>query len=638
MRKSEDPFIIPTQLENSKKNKLGKYIHNEIIGNDLGEDVSLWLGKVVSEKKSFLFLLFIIFIFLILFSRLFVLQIIKGDYYRQLTEGNRIRLEYLIPSRGIIFDQWAKPLVENDPSFSLVVNPQELNLSDKERASNILEGYLSREKADELKRIFESKNYSTQIIKENISYDEAIKLIIDLNDLAGFKVEMGSRRHYPIDSVFSHLIGYTSRINQAEKEQYLNQGYLLTEQIGRSGLEKIYQNQLRGVMGKKRVEVDSLSREQKIIAQEDAQAGKNLFLNIDAALQEKIVQILAQKIPKLTAAVIAMDPNNGKVRALVSWPLYDHNAFAQGMSGEEYQKIVSNPLNPLFNRVISGEYPSGSTIKLVVGSAGLQENLVTINSQVLSNGGVWYDKWFFPDWKAGGHGYTNIIKALAESVNTYFYYLALENFNGYHGLGLTKMLAYFNTFGLGRLTGIDLDNESAGFVPSAEWKEKTKGEVWYPGDTLHLAIGQGDILVTPLQVANYTSVIANGGILYQPQLVDKIIDPADNSVQQFTSKIINSHLVDVKNLDIIKEGMRAAVTGGSARAVSLIKIPLAGKTGTAQSSGSVKPHSWFTSFGPWNDPELVLTVLVENGGESTDTAVPVAKEIWQWYAENRFNE
>lgn len=635
MMQIEDPFIIPEQLKNSKRDRFQKYQHYEVVGDDFNSNFSLWLGRIISEKKFSLYLLLMVLIIFVLFVRLFSLQIIKGNYYRQLAEGNRIRLEYLAPSRGIIFDQRAIPLVENESSFSLVVNPQDLHAEDEGKAISLLSPYLTEEAMGYVKSAFKKEGYATQVIKEGLSYEEALKLMIDLNNFSGFKVETGSKRHYSFDSVFSHLLGYTSKINQDEKESFLKQGYLLTEQVGRSGLEKIYQPQLRGIMGKRKIEVDSLSREQKVIAQEDPLSGENIFLNIDSALQEQIVQILAKRIPKMAAAVIALDPNNGKVRALVSWPLFDHNAFARGISNQDYQMIINNSLKPLFNRAASGEYPSGSTIKLIVGSAGLQEKLVSKNSQVLSNGGVKYDKWFFPDWKAGGHGYTNIIKAIAESVNTYFFYLALEEFDGHYGLGLNKMLAYFRAFGLGSLSGIDLDNEAAGFIPSREWKEKFKGEIWYPGDTLNLAIGQGDILVTPLQVANYTAVVANGGALYQPQLVDKIVDPSSNQVQQFFSKVINNKIVDKENLEIIKEGMRAAVVSGSARSVAELSIPLAGKTGTAQSGLNQKTHSWFTSFGPFDSPKLVLTVLVEHGGESTETAVPIAKEIWQWYATNR---
>lgn len=635
MVKNNDPFIIPLELKESKGRKLSEASSLEVTENFLvGDRSSMWLGGIVPKIKSQIFLIFVVLIFIFLLGRLFYLQVIKGDYYRGLAEGNRIRLEYLLASRGIIFDQYERPLVENEPSFSLIVYPQELKIDEEEEIFNTL-NFINPEQQESLSELFNKENYFPVVLNEDLDYEEAIALMIKLKDFSGFKIEVDAKRHYLLDSSFAHVLGYTSRITPDEKDEYLAKGYLLTERVGRSGLEESYQTILRGELGKRRVEVDNLGREQKIVAQEDPLAGYNIFLNIDSGLQEQIIDVLNKRVPKLSGAVVALDPRGGQVRALVSWPLFDHNAFSKGMSSLDFQTILDDSLNPLFNRVISGEYPPGSTIKLILGAAGLKEGLITRYSQVLSLGGIWYDKWFFPDWKAGGHGYTNIIKAIAESVNTYFYYLALEEFDGHQGLGLDKILDYFSAFGLGGFTGIDLTSEASGFLPSREWKKEVKEEIWYPGDTLHLAIGQGDILVTPLQMANFTTVIANGGTLYKPELINKIVNPVSGEVEKPPIKILNERMVNKEYIEIIKEGMRAAVTSGSAKGVYYLNIPLAGKTGTAQVGGDKKPHAWFTSFGPYSDPRLVLTVLVENGGEGSEVALPIAREIWQWYAENR---
>jgi len=633
---NKNPFIHSQQLPGSKAHKINSGNFTEVTDSFLvGGDSSLWLGGIISKVSSFYLLMFVVLVFLILGGRLFYLQLIKGDYYWQLTEGNRLRLEYLPASRGIIFDIFEKNLVVNEPSSSLMVYPQELKESERERAAAILND-LPAEAKEELQAAYLKDNYFPIALMENIEYQRSIEMMLSLKDLSGFKIEVDSRRHYQLDNGLAHLLGYTSRITPAEKDGYLRQGYLLTERVGRSGIEEKYQEVLRGQLGIKKIEVDSLGREQKVVAQEPSQPGHNVFLNIDSGLQEEIVKILGRNVPHQGAAVVALDPRNGQVRSLVSWPLFDHNAFSQGMSVSQYQEIINNPLNPLFNRAISGTYPSGSTIKLILSAAGLQEGLINRSSQVSSVGGVWYDKWFFPDWKAGGHGLTNIIKALAESVNTFFYYLALEELDGHHGLGIEKMLKYYSSFGLGQLTKIDLMGEAPGFLPSPEWKEEVKDEIWYPGDTLHLAIGQGDILVTPIQVASFTAAVANGGTLYQPELVNKIVDAVSGEITAFQPEILNQRIVDKKYLEIVKEGMRAAVTSGSARGIYGLNSAIAGKTGTAQVAGEQKPHAWFTSFGPSADPQLVVTVLVENAGEGSEIAVPIAREIWQWYEANRW--
>lgn len=600
----------------------------------IGNAPSLWLGGIISRRKFLLLLLAMVALFSILFGRLFYLQINKGSYYRQLTEGNRLRLEIIPANRGIIFDLYEQPLVSNEPSFSLIVYPQEIK---KEQANDVL-ATLSRENAaavDLVKEVYSQPKYFPLVVAENLTYEQAIGLKIKMKDFNGWKLEVDPVRHYFFDGAMSHVLGYTSRITEAEKEGYLQKGYLLTEKVGRSGLEEQYQDILHGQAGKMRIEVDSLGREQKIIAQEDSVPGANLILNVDAGLQEQIVKTLKRLAPGRSGAVVALDPNNGEIRALVSWPTFNHNAFSQGISNDDYQKIINDKLNPLFNRSISGEYPPGSTIKIILGAAALQEKLISRTSQILSVGGVWYEQWFFPDWKEGGHGYVNIISALANSVNTFFYYLALESFDGHQGLGLTKMLTYLANFGLGKETGVDLNQESSGFLPSAAWKEQVKGEAWYPGDTLHLAIGQGDILATPLQVACYTAAIANGGTLYRPHLIHKIIEPGSGKITEVLPEIESKIFINKINFDIIREGMRAAVTNGSARGVASAGINLAGKTGTAQSSSNKPPHAWFTSFGPYEKSSLVITVLIENGGEGSETAVPIAREIWQWYDANR---
>ncbi len=285
---------------------------------------------------------------------------------------------------------------------------------------------------------------------------------------------------------------------------------------------------------------------------------------------------------------------------------------------------------PLFNRSISGEYPSGSTVKIVVATAALEEKVISENTTVVSTGGLHIGAWTFPDWKPGGHGVVDVRKAIANSVNTFFYYVG-GGYNDFVGLGVDRLEKYFKLFGLNEKTGIDLAGERAGFVPSAAWKKEVKGETWYIGDTYHLAIGQGDLTVTPLQVANYTAAVANGGTLYSPRLVKAILDDKNQLIKEVSTKIIRSNLADPNNLRIVREGMRETVTAGSARSLQTVPVPVAGKTGTAQWSSKKYPHAWFAGFAPYDNPQIAIVVLVEEGREGSSVATPIAKEILTWY-------
>jgi len=300
---------------------------------------------------------------------------------------------------------------------------------------------------------------------------------------------------------------------------------------------------------------------------------------------------------------------------------------------EEFNQIYNDRQKPLFFRTIAGGYPSGSIIKPVIATAALEENIITPLTMILSTGGISYGSWFFADWKSGGHGMTNAIKALAESVNTFFYYVG-GGYGNFKGLGPERIDKWLERFGIGKITGIDLFGENAGFVPTPQWKQSVHHEPWYPGDTYNLSIGQGDLLVTPLQVANYTSAIANNGTLYQPYLVKKIVQPDNQTISEIVPKILSSHLASSSSLEVVREGMRAAVTSGSARSLADLPIAVAGKTGTAQVEGK-SPHAWFTCFAPYDHPQIVLTILVENGVEGSAAAAPVAKEVLNWWAANR---
>ena len=416
--------------------------------------------------------------------------------------------------------------------------------------------------------------------------------------------------------------------------------YSLIDYVGKTGIEYFYEKELKGVSGKKNIEVDALGRQKKVINEIPAKNGYNIRLSLDLGLQLKAEEILKKHLEnkKLNrASFIALNPSDGSVLALISLPAYNNNLFSGGISQDNYNELLNNPNRPLLNRAISGEFPAGSTIKPVFSAAALQEGVINEKTSFLSTGGLRISQWFFPDWKAGGHGNINVRSAIAWSVNTFFYYIG-GGYGDFSGLGLDKLMDYAKLFGLGQKTGIDLPAEASGFLPSAKWKEDNINEPWYIGDTYHLSIGQGYLLTTPLQVANYTAAIANGGTLYKPHMVSEIFDENGEVISKYQGEVIKNNFIDFKNMETVRLGMKDAVDYGSARLLSYLSVPSAGKTGTAQWSSTKDTHAWYIGFAPYENPEIAFVVLVEEGGEGSSTATPIASEILKWYFEERLIE
>lgn len=599
-----------------------------------------FIGKYLSDKKLNIVLIFIFLCFFILLGRTFYLQILKGDYYSALAESNRSREKPLIASRGIIYDSMGKPLIKNNPIFSALILPKDLsfNPDKKQEQINTIAQTLNI-KPEEINAILEKypKNFKYNIsVKDNLTYEEALSLKIKSSNITGLYVEAHNQREYLYPYEFSHLIGYEGKLNDQEFNEKRGQDYLFNDYIGKTGLELSYESLLRGQYGKDVVEVDAAGAERKVIYHKDLTNGENLILTIDERVQKKARDILNQylkRFNKKRGSLVVLNPQNGEVLAMVSMPDFDDNAFALGISAEDYKKLADNENRPLFDRSIKGEYPSGSTIKPVVAAAALQEGIITDKTTVMSKGGLWvYERWFFPDWAAGGHGLTNVYKAIAWSVNTFFYMIG-GGFEDFKGLGVENLEKYFRIFGLGEKTGIDLNGEASGLVPSPAWKKQAKNEDWYIGDTYHLAIGQGDILVTPLQIANYTAAFVNGGKLYEPHLVREIFS-SEGQNQIIEPQILRENFIDQDNLEIVKKAMRQTVTVGSAQSLDNLGVAVGGKTGTAQWNSTKNPQAWFTGFAPYNNPEVVITVLVEEGGEGSIVSVPIAHDILNWYFNN----
>jgi penicillin-binding protein 2 len=583
----------------------------------------------------------LVFFSLLLIGRTAWLQIVKGDYYLELAEGNRIRIERIDAKRGVIYDRKGIPLVRNVANFMLYCIPADIPRKTEERKNifsritKILPEIDPLAAEAELKKIKprSPESFEPFFIADNIPYEQAMRLYLESEAWSGIVLSSRSRRSYnPITPSMSHLLGYSGKISADELENY-GALYQPIDYVGKTGLEYFWENHLRGVNGKKQVEVDALGKEKKIVDESSAEDGRNLVLSIDSQVQKKLEELLSAQIKKMglkKGVAIAQNPQNGEIIAMVAVPAYDNNIFARGISTAEYKSILADKDLPMFNRAVSGEYPSGSTIKPVIAAAALEERVVSEHTAFLSNGGLKVGQWFFPDWRSGGHGTTDMRKALAQSVNTYFYCIG-GGCNDQPGLGVERIVRYGKLFGLGQETGIDLPGEMSGFLPTKEWKEKTKGEKWYIGDTYHLSIGQGDLLATPLQISAYTSFFANGGSLYRPHLVSKVLSGEDRIMSSIVEEPVRKGFISGYNINVVREGMRQAVTSGSAKSLSSLTVSVAGKTGTAQWSSNKEPHAWFIGFAPYENPKIALTILIEEGKEGSTAAVPVAKDFLSWY-------
>lgn len=516
-------------------------------------------------------------LFFAVFLRLFHLQIIQGQANRELANGNRIKVKIAHATRGVIFDRNGKILAANSPAFRL---------------------------KDKL-----------------ITREEALELEVK-NDPRILELEVDNVRNYPLRAEFAHVIGYVGQISeeQLKKGEYKN--YHPGDRIGQAGIEAQYESLLRGIDGGEIIEVDSKGKKLRTLRLNQPVPGQNVYLTIDGSLQERIYQLMEDGLSKVNSccgAVVASDPGNGQILALLSFPSFDPNLFTNNQDEVKIADIFSSPDSPILNRAISGSYPPGSTFKIVSSLAALSSGKITGDTIIEDTGVIYLGTFKFSNWYFNQYGKTegpvNLIKAIKRSNDTYFYQVGQIIGEKYLGDFAKKLL-------LNNKLGIDLPGEGTGLIPDETWKKKTIGEVWYPGDTLHMAIGQGYVLTTPLQVLSFTSYIAADGKLYKPQLL-----------VSSKPKQLLSNLTEHKWIKLIKEGLEEVPkSGGTAWPFFTFPISSAGKTGTAEySDPKDRTHAWYTSYAPANDPKIVMTVLVEGGGEGSSVAAPIVKEAYRWY-------
>lgn len=599
--------------------------------------------KMEEPIKKRNFLLFYALVLVSLFGLVLEagwLQIFNGKFYRVQAEKNRLRIMPIFAPRGIIYAQDGEQLVYNAPIFNLVAVPAYLPKEKIEREEIIEKaaGILGIDKK-EISGILLKKDlfsFEPVILAEDIPLEKILLWETSSQKLSGFSLEKNIRREYVDGQYFSQILGYVGQISE---EEYKNrQNYFLTETLGKSGLEFQYQDILRTPPGKKETEVNARGEIKKTGTIEESKDIKNLLLSVNSNLQRQIYEQLSNAMRSTgaeKAAVVVIDPRDGRILALVSFPSFDNNLLAKGINKENYKKFFDLESQPMFNRAIAGQYAPGSTIKPFIASAALEEEIINPNMVINDTGTITIANPYnpdivykFPDWKT--HGPVNIYSAIAQSCDIYFYTIG-GGHGDFNGLGIDRLEKYLKLFGLGKLTGIDLPNEKSGFVPNEKWKEETKKEDWYIGDTYHLSIGQGDLITTPLQIAVLTAAIANNGTIWQPQVVDKIIDSKKNVIDDIKPSGKAIDFISSKNIGIIREAMRQTILSGSAQYLKDLPVEVAGKTGTAQTFAGIQTNAWFTAFAPFNNPEIAITILIEEGGEGSGAAVPVAKEILKWY-------
>ncbi len=593
--------------------------------------------------RLFISIGFVLLLLGILLGRFIYLQAMRHEYYQTLAEKNRISVMPIVPNRGLILDRNGVVLAHNFSGYTLEITPSKVaNLTDTINDLAKLVDIQPRDRKRFKKLQAESHDFETLMIRSRLSDEEVARFAAQQYRFPGVEIKARLFRDYPYSDKTAHLLGYIGRINQADEdkleEQDADANYRGTDYIGKTGLEQYYENELHGTTGIEQVEVDSAGRAVRILSRTPPVSGNTLILSIDAKLQE----IAEQAFGDYRGALVAIDPANGEVLAFVSRPGYDPSLFVDGIDADSWKELNDSPDHPLNNRVLRGQYPSGSTIKPFMALAGLFYN-VRSPTQTINDPGFFTlpgSSHHYRDWKQGGHGSVDMFKSIVVSCDTYYYGLATE-------LGIDRIFNFLSGFGFGKKTGIDLEGETSGLLPSQEWKQKRFKQKWYAGDTVSVGIGQGYSLVTPLQLAAATATLANGGIGYRPHLVREVKNSSTNQIH----KLENAPAFDVKldpaNFDLVKRAMQAVTQPGgtAAQASAGALYTIAGKTGTAQVVGMKqgekynaskmderhRDHAWFISFAPVDKPKIAVVVLVENGGHGGGTAAPIARKVMDYY-------
>ena len=578
-------------------------------------------------------------------ARVFYLTVVRHEHYSTLSQSNRVKILPVPPTRGLIYSRAGRVLAENRPAFRLEVVPEQVDDLDALLAELgqiiVIEAHHVRRFKASLRK---QRRFENAALRLDLSEAEVAAFAVNRHRFKGVDVVAGLRRHYPLGSELAHALGYVARIDAADLRQLDQSRYSGTSHIGKLGIEKAYESVLHGEAGYQQVEVNAQGRVIRVLERAPPKPGRNLHLTIDVSLQQMALAELGSR----RGAIVALDPRNGDILAFASSPAYDPNPFVNGIDGESYRALLGSAAKPLLNRALQGEYPPGSTLKPFLALVGLAEGVSNWRDE------SWCPGWFsleghghrYRDWKKGGHGRTNLRKAIVESCDVYFYRLA-------HELGIDRISAGLARYGFGRPSGIDIGGERGGLLPSRAWKRATLGEAWFPGETLIIGIGQGYTLTTPLQLARATAILAGRGRAPRPRMVSAISDPLTNEVKALPAAVETEiSLNDPADWDEVIRSLQDVVHGptGTARRSGLdANYRFAGKTGTAQVIGiaqgeeyiaeeipeQFRDHALFVAFAPVEAPRIALAIVLENAGSGSSAAAPIARRLFDHFMSHR---
>ncbi len=571
--------------------------------------------------------------FAVLLARTWQLQVIEGAYFLQLSEQNRLRDRPMKSLRGRILDRHGRILADNRPAYTLLAMADDLPHADVLQAS-LRRLDIAIEPAT-LESLQAKSTFQPIPIQQDVHRDQVAYFAEHWMDFPGLYLDVEPLRLYPHKPLAAHLLGYLGQISEHQLEQESYRGYPPGTMVGQSGLERVHEHRLRGVPGIRRVEVDTYGRETQQLAAKPPQPGTNLVTTLDFDLQRIAEELLDAE--SHSGSIVVLDPRNGQILAMASRPAFDPNTFASRLSAAAWNALTTHPKHPLHNRAIQGQYPPGSVFKMITALAVLEEGVATERTQVCCTGHYAYGRRLYRDWKRTGHGCVTVYEALAQSCDVYFYHMGQE-------LGIDRLSRYAKAFGLGEITGFEPHREARGLMPSSAWKRRARGEPWYGGETLSVAIGQGYTSVTPLQVANFIAALANGRTLYQPYAVLRQETSSGMALDVFKPKIIRQLDFQPRHLRTVIKGMWGVVNDprGAGRRARHPDIEIAGKTGTAQvvrlgkergAKGQAllpehhRDHAWFTAFAPVDNPRIVVVVMIENAGKGGSRFAGYAKTL-----------
>jgi len=613
-------------------------------------------GPRAPRGRTRLLRLLVFAAFLVLSLQAWRLQVVQGRAYREQADYNRVRISAIPPTRGVIYDASGHVVAANEPSFLVSIVPADLPREREEAVYQRLADILGMDE-DAIRAAVERGRgddaFAPVVVRRGVD-DLAIQRVEEQHTrLPGVLVQSEAVRKYPEGELLSHILGYIGPITAEQydlqrrqcsgldPEQRRKECYGPSDRVGIMGLESQYERELRGSPGQRLSEVDVSGRTVRELREEQPEPGLNLVLNVDTELQRAVEQIVREGMRDSPSAVaIVTRPTTGEILAMVSLPSFDNNVFLSPDREAEVEALLTDPNRPLFDRAVGGQYPPGSTFKLVTAAGALHENIANRGTIIESRGAIFVPDEYnpqlmhrFPDWAVLGR--LSFTQAIALSSDVYFYYLG-GGFERFQGLGNERLAAYARQFGFGARTGIDLPGEAEGIVPDETWKQETLGERWVKGDTYNMSIGQGFVAATPLQIANMTNTIANGGTVYRPRLVHALVDQEGHTVREFPPEIVRKLPLTPDQWALIREGMELGYSGTLLQHVRTPGLRVAGKTGTAEfygpsnARGELPTHGWYTGFAPADKPEIAVTVFVELGSGSNEPA-PIATRIFRHY-------